>query len=96
MKLPGIGSVFGPAKAAGMSDEAFFYYTSFADPGAIYRYTPFAWSASRCGSARRVPIRPEDFEVKQVWYGFQGQNPRAHVSGVSQGAASWTASVRCS
>ena len=66
MKLPGIGSVFGP-EGLWESDEAFFYYTSFADPGAIYRYTP-SRELEQVWFRAAVPIKPEDFEVKQVWY----------------------------
>jgi prolyl oligopeptidase len=66
MKLPGIGSVFGPEGRWG-SDEAFFFYTSFTDPGAIYRYRP-SREGEQVWFRPAVPIKPEDFEVKQVWY----------------------------
>ena len=65
MPLPGIGSVFGP-EGRWESGEAFFLYTSFADPGAIYRYTP-SDAREQVWFRAPVPIRPEDFEVKQVW-----------------------------
>jgi prolyl oligopeptidase len=66
LKLPGIGSVSGPA-GRWDSDEAFFSYTSFADPGAIYRYTP-SREREQVWFRAPVPINPGDFEVKQVWY----------------------------
>jgi prolyl oligopeptidase len=66
LKLPGIGSVFGP-DGRWDSDEAFFYYTSFADPGAIYRYTP-SRESEQVWFRAAIPIHPEDFEVEQVWY----------------------------
>lgn len=66
MKLPGIGSVFGPSgRWAG--DEAFFYYTSFVEPGTIYRYAP-SGEHEQVWFRPPVPIRPEEYEVKQVWY----------------------------
>ncbi|HTQ54380.1 MAG TPA: prolyl oligopeptidase family serine peptidase [Bryobacteraceae bacterium] len=66
LKLPGIGSVFGPSgRWAG--DEAFFYYTSFADPATIYRYTP-SREREQVWFRPPVPIHAEDYEVKQVWY----------------------------
>jgi prolyl oligopeptidase len=66
LKLPGIGSAFGP-EGRWDGDEAFFYYTSFADPGAIYRYTPSS-QHQQVWFRPPVPIQPEDYEVKQVWY----------------------------
>jgi prolyl oligopeptidase len=64
MKLPGIGSMFGPA-GRWENDEAFFYYTSFAEPGAIYRFTP-SQEGETVWFRPAVPIKPEEFEVKQV------------------------------
>ena len=66
LKLPGIGSAFGP-EGRWEGDEAFFYYTSFADPGAIYRYLP-SREREQVWFRPAVPIRPEEFEVKQIWY----------------------------
>lgn len=65
MKLPGIGSVIGPA-GRWEGDEAFFSYTSFVDPGAVYRYTP-SREREEVWFRPPAPIQPEDFEVKQVW-----------------------------
>lgn len=66
LKLPGIGSVFGP-QGRWEGDEAFFYYTSFADPGAIYRYSP-SRAREQVWFRPPVPIQPDDFETRQVWY----------------------------
>ena len=66
LKLTGIGSAFGP-QGQWEGDEAFYYYTSFTDPGAIYRFTP-STDRSQVWYRAPVPIRPEDFDVKQVWY----------------------------
>jgi prolyl oligopeptidase len=66
LKLPCIGSAFGP-EGRWESDEAFFYYTSFADPGAIYRLTP-SRDREQIWFRPPVPIQPGDFEVRQVWY----------------------------
>src|ERR1017187_6073078 len=61
-----IRSVFGP-DGQWESDEAFFYCTSFAEPGAIYRFTP-SREQTQIWFRPAVPIQPQDFEVKQVWY----------------------------
>jgi prolyl oligopeptidase len=66
VKLPGIGSVFGP-EGRWEGDQAFFYYTSFTDPGAIYRDTP-SREREQVWFRPAIPIHPEDFEAKQVWY----------------------------
>ncbi|HLY17021.1 MAG TPA: prolyl oligopeptidase family serine peptidase [Bryobacteraceae bacterium] len=66
LKLPGIGSVFGPG-GRWDGDEAFFSYTSFAEPLSIYRYT-VSNEREHLWFRPAVPIRPEEFEVKQVWY----------------------------
>ena len=92
MKLPGIGSVFGPG-GRWESDEAFFYYTSFAEPGAIYRFTPSREQA-QIWFRPAIPIRPEDFEVKQVWY--ESKDKTAYPCSWSIAKAfSWTATARC-
>src|SRR5271157_858772 len=66
MKLPGIGTAFGPY-GRWRDDEAFFDFTSFVDPDTSYRL--------RVSSGQRevwfrpkVPLRSEDFETRQVWY----------------------------
>ena len=64
--LPGIGAV-GSVSGDWSQDEAFFAFSSLAQPPTIYRY--------RVGAGERdvwarleVPIRSEDVEVEQVWY----------------------------
>jgi len=64
--LPGIGAV-GGVSGDWSQDEAFFSFSSLAQPPTIYRY--------RVGAGQRdvwarleVPIRSEDVEVEQVWY----------------------------
>jgi len=66
LTLPGIGSVAGPdGRWAG--DEAFFYYTSFVEPGTIYRFMASS-ERSQVWYRPPIPIHPDDYEVKQVWY----------------------------
>ncbi len=66
VKLPGVGSVSGIA-GRWKDDEAFFTYASFVEPGTEYRY--------RVSTAKQdlwfrpnIPVAPDDFEVRQVWY----------------------------
>ncbi len=66
LKLPGVGSAFGPG-GRWDSDEAFFLFTSFATPLAIYRFT-VSNQHEQVWFRPPVPIQPEDYEVKQVWY----------------------------
>ncbi len=64
--LPGLGSAYG---FGGKHDnpETFFLYTSFTDPGTIYRYdvttgTHTVWRRPD------VKFNPDDFETRQVFY----------------------------
>jgi prolyl oligopeptidase len=64
--LPGIGAV-GGVSGDWSQDEAYFSFSSLAQPPTIYRY--------RVGAGQRdvwarleVPIRSETVEVEQVWY----------------------------
>ena len=66
LKLPGIGSVSGP-EGRWAGDEAFFYYTSFVEPGTIYRIAPSS-ELQQVWYRPSIPIKPDDYEVKQVWY----------------------------
>jgi prolyl oligopeptidase len=64
--LPGLGAV-GSVSGDWSQDEAFFSFSSLAEPPTIYRYR--AGSGQRDVWARlEVPIRSEDVEVEQVWY----------------------------
>ena len=64
--LPGLGAV-GGVSGDWSQDEAFFSFSSLAQPPTIYRYR--AGSGQRDVWARlEVPIRSEDVEIEQVWY----------------------------
>jgi prolyl oligopeptidase len=65
-KLPGVGTV---ARIRGRwdSDEVFYGYTSFTEPGVIYRAS-LASSRSDVWYRIPVPIRADEIEVEQVWY----------------------------
>ena len=66
LKLPGIGSAFGP-RGRWKDDEAFYSFTSFVEPVTSYR---FAVSSGKqdVWFRPKVPVRSEDMETKQVWY----------------------------
>ena len=49
------------------SKEAFFSFTSFHLPPTIYRYD-VATGQQSTWSQQKVPIDPDHYEVKQVWY----------------------------
>jgi prolyl oligopeptidase len=64
--LPAIGAV-GRVSGDWGQDEAFFAFSSLAQPATIYRHRV---STGRSGVWARlaVPIRSEEVEVEQVWY----------------------------
>jgi prolyl oligopeptidase len=66
LKLPGIGRVNGP-EGRWAGDQAFFSYTSFVVPATIYRFTPSSES-QQVWYRPPIPIQPDDYEVRQVWY----------------------------
>jgi len=66
LPLPGLGSVGGPY-GRWDSGEAFFAYTSFVTPSTTYRYD-IATGAQQIWSRQNVPVDPEQFEVKQIFY----------------------------
>jgi prolyl oligopeptidase len=66
LELPGIGTISG-VSGRWDNDEAFFSYTSFVVPPTIYRYN-VADGARSIWSKMNVPIEPDKYEVKQVWY----------------------------
>jgi len=66
MPLPGIGTVF-VSEGRWDSSDTFFYYTSFVEPPTTYRYT-ISDQNEKIWFRPAVPIQPEDYEVKQVWY----------------------------
>ena len=66
LKLPGIGSAFGPF-GRWKDDEVFYSFTSFVEPTTSYRLV--ASSGKQDVWFRpKVPVRSEDMETKQVWY----------------------------
>jgi len=66
VKLPGIGTANAPS-GRWKQDEAFYTFSSFTDPSTCWRYT-VSTGKQDLWFRPKVPIRPEDFEVKQVWY----------------------------
>lgn len=66
VRLPGIGSSGAP-KGRWSGGEAFLSFTSFVEPSATYRYQ-VSTGAMDLWFRPKVPLRPDDFEVKQVWY----------------------------
>jgi|GEM_PF-114489 len=64
--FPSIGSVSG-VSGQWDSDEAFFTFTSFHIPATIYRYD-VAKGSQDVWARQEVPIKSDNFEVKQVWY----------------------------
>jgi prolyl oligopeptidase len=66
VKLPGIGTANAPA-GRWKQDEAFYTFSSFTDPSTCWRYT-VSTGKQDLWFRPKVPIRAEDFEVKQVWY----------------------------
>jgi prolyl oligopeptidase len=66
LKLPGIGSAFGPGGR--WSDSQVFYrFTSFVEPVTTYRVMA-STGQQDIWFRPKVPIRAADFETKQVWY----------------------------
>lgn len=66
VKLPGIGTVAG-FHSRSNDDDAFFLYTSFVEPGTIYRYQVSS-GREDVWFRPKAPIDAANFEVKQVWY----------------------------
>ena len=64
--LPTLGSASG-VSGRWQSRNAFFEFTSFAQPGIIYRYDLNAAKAE-VWARIEVPLNSDDFEVRQVWY----------------------------
>jgi prolyl oligopeptidase len=60
---PGAGGIYGKWK----SPEAFLTFTSFTTPYTVYR-RDVATGKQELWSRNPVPIDPERFEVRQVWY----------------------------
>ncbi|MBQ18084.1 MAG: S9 family peptidase [Planctomycetaceae bacterium] len=66
VEFPGIGSArgFGGRRS---QTETFYSFSSFATPPSIFRYDMVTGKSTRIRQAK-VPFRPEDFTVKQVFY----------------------------
>lgn len=66
IQLPGIGTASG---IGGKKDDAetFYTFTSFTNPGEIYRYD---WASGKSELFRKTEVKfnPDDFETKQVFY----------------------------
>ncbi|MCU1237359.1 MAG: prolyl oligopeptidase [Candidatus Solibacter sp.] len=67
LKLPGIGTAAGPY-GRWRDDQAFFTFTSFVTPSTSYRFQ-VSTGKQDVWFRPTVPVRSEDFETKQVWYG---------------------------
>ncbi len=65
-RAPGPGTIFGPY-GRWSRDEAFFTYSSYVTPGAAYRYQVSS-GARQVWFQPAIPIKPEAFEEKQVWF----------------------------
>ncbi len=66
LKLPGIGSV-GGFTGHNDSNETFYRYTSFTDPGSVYRYNVDSGE----GTVFRKPklkFNPDDYVTEQIFY----------------------------
>ena len=66
VELPSIGAVSG-VKGDWAQNEAFFSFSSLAQPPTIYRYDVAA-GRSDVWARLAVPIRPDPVEIEQVWY----------------------------
>lgn len=66
VKLPGIGSASG-VNGEWTKDEAFYTYSSFAQPSIIYRYHVASGKQEEWARIK-VPVQSDQIEVKQVWY----------------------------
>lgn len=66
VKLPTLGTA-SPLYGSAEDDEAFFSFSSFTYPKEIYRTSIASGEVKRFAKVE-VPVKPEDFEVNQVWY----------------------------
>lgn len=66
IKSPGIGSLSG-VSGRWESPEAFYSFSSYSTPPTIYRYR-MPSGRKEVWARIQVPIHPEDFTVKQVWF----------------------------
>jgi prolyl oligopeptidase len=66
VKLPGIGTASGMS-GEWIKDEAFYTFSSYAQPTIIYRYQ-ISTGKQEEWARTNVPIASDQIEVKQVWY----------------------------
>lgn len=66
VSLPGIGTTGGMG-GSWTKDEAFYSFSSFAQPTIIYRYQVAAGKQEEWARLK-VPVSSDQIEVKQVWY----------------------------
>jgi prolyl oligopeptidase len=66
LKLPGIGTATTPF-GRWKEDEVFYTFSSFTDPSTTWRVST-SNGKQDLWFRPKVPLRPEDFEVEQVWY----------------------------
>jgi prolyl oligopeptidase len=66
LKLPGIGTATG-FRGRPEDTETFYFYTSFNDPGAIYRYDLLT-GKSELFYRPKLKFNPDDYHVTQVFY----------------------------
>jgi prolyl oligopeptidase len=64
--LPTLGTTSGVA-GRWTSHDVFFHYTSFADAGTVYRYTP-GEGQPQVWAHVDTPVHSDSFDVRQVWY----------------------------
>jgi prolyl oligopeptidase len=63
---PKLGTVSGPG-GNWESDEAFYSFTTYGQPGTIYRYS-IRTGSQEVWFRSPAPVDPSQFEVRQVWY----------------------------
>jgi prolyl oligopeptidase len=73
VQFPGIGSAAG-FHGRRTDTETFYSFSSFATPPSIYRYDMIT-GASRLMRRAEVKFKPEDYEVKQVFYHSKDGTP---------------------
>jgi prolyl oligopeptidase len=64
--LPGLGTAYG-FRGAPDATEAFYWFTSFTQPGSIYRHD-LATGRSTLWKAPQVPFDPSTLETRQVFF----------------------------
>ena len=94
VKLPGIGTANGPV-GRWKDDEAFFTFTSFTDPSTSWRIA-VSTGKQDLWFRPKVPIRPEDFQVEQVWYESKDKTKIPMFVVHRKGSSATATVLRCS